>query len=198
LSRARYRNQFHLKRVGLDKAFTDEGRRDLSKPFYPFGRNPEPGATFYFKQKAALRPGAKVQFYIEAPPVVLATPTPLAHTVCWEYFDGQTWKCLLRSSEPFGPALLNATGIIELEIPKTMGKITVHDDDALWMRVRLVSGGFGFELSPQFGGAIFPVITPPVLTNFRMGYTWHSATEAPEHILTYNDFQYEDHIDHTL
>lgn len=189
-----------LKGVPLDKAFADEGRRDLSKPFYPFGRQPEPGATFYFKQKAALRPGAKAQIYVETTleSINLALlPPPLAHTVCWEYFDGRMWKCLLRSSESFGPALLNMSGIIELVLPADMEKISVQDDNDWWMRVRLVSGEFGFEPSTQFGGAIFPRITPPVVVDCRIGYTWHSATEAPEQILTFNDFQYEDHIDHT-
>ena len=93
---------------------------------------------------------------------------------------------------------LNTTEIIELTVPPDMALTTVNDQEGLWMRARLVSGGFGFkarvpsdrQCTNEF---TFVISQPPSLAAFRLGYTWRYGPFHPEQLRTYNDFQYEDH-----
>ena len=53
--------------VGLDpdQAFADAVKLDVTKPFYPFGQQPQPGSAFYFSQKEVFsKPAAQVQIYV--------------------------------------------------------------------------------------------------------------------------------------
>lgn len=116
--------------VGLDpdNAFADATKLDVTKPFYPFGQQPQPGSTFYFNQEEVFnKPGALVQVYvartasaldnIELPktPGQIFSPTgsslgnasaplpdksvdPLPHLVNWEYYNGRKWVTFLQSS----------------------------------------------------------------------------------------------------
>jgi hypothetical protein len=72
-----------------DKAFADGTSLDLSKPFFPFGQQPEPGSTFYFKHAELFgKPGAEVRIYISrtqsaqdelkvTTPATTTTPVPV-------------------------------------------------------------------------------------------------------------------------
>jgi uncharacterized phage protein gp47/JayE len=94
---------------------------------------------------------------------------------------------------------LNTTEIIELTVPPDMVRTKVNDQDGLWMRARLVSGGFGFSATvpTNAGGSsnsfTFVISQPPALAAFRIGYSWRHGPFHPEQVRTYNDFQYEDH-----
>ncbi len=84
-----------------------------------------------------------------------------------------------------------------------MEPTTVANVEARWMRVRLVSGGFGFrqqvtwhdEKANQNNTLTYVVSRPPALSVFKLGYSWTFGPFAPEHVLTYNDFQYQDRTD---
>lgn len=191
-----------LSGMPFDKAFADATALEVSKSFYPFGQQPQPGSTFYFSQEEVFsKPGAQVQIYVartSSPQdqVTPQSPDTIPHTVSWEYWNGQQWKVFDKLSNITSPpADLNASGIVELTVPTDMTKTKVNGEDGLWMRVRLVSGGYGFKQVVNFNQNTFTHIIhqPPVLTDFSIGYTWSSDTLPPERVVTYNDFQYEDH-----
>src|SRR5262249_22226580 len=56
---------FNVDGLDPDKAFADGSAVDLTKPFFPFGQQPQPGSIFYFNsQEVFTKPGAKVQIYV--------------------------------------------------------------------------------------------------------------------------------------
>jgi len=205
----------------LDRAFNDDTALDTSRPFYPFGRQPLPGATFYFSREAIFsKPGAEVQMRVtrtsspqdviisqgsntdnNSPQDTLVLESPdsdtyLSHVVAWEYWDGRKWVTLPESTTSSNPIFkFDDAGVIEFKIPENIKRTTVNSEDKFWLRVRLVSGGFGVKRTITFdtNTVTFIIPQPPLLGDIRLGYTWESEASSPERALTYNDFQYEDH-----
>jgi uncharacterized phage protein gp47/JayE len=160
---------FNVAGLDADNAFADAAKLDVTKPFYPFGQQPQPGSTFYFNQEEVFsKPGALVQIYvartasaqdtIEPPKSASVGSNPnsltisnqpaqdkLEHLIDWEYYNGRKWVTFLQSSSTNEPvADLDTTEVVEFTIPPDMVKTTVNDQEGLWMRARLVSGSFGF------------------------------------------------------
>jgi hypothetical protein len=212
-----------------DKAFTDGNEIDLSKPFYPFGLQPQPGVAFYFAaEEVFTKPGASMSVFVKRTatpqdqfdvttntqviasndPNAAATTTkgtPLLHTLSWEYWNGREWFALPFSNDSQdaqsagSPDDFSGTGIISFTIPPDMARTKVNDQEALWMRVRLLSGGFGFTQKVTWNDAnnnpnefTYVIAQPPAVSDFRLGYAWQYGPFHPEYVLTYNDFQYED------
>lgn len=207
---------FNVDGLDPDKAFADGTKLDVTKPFYPFGQQPQPGSVFYFTQEEVFtKPGANLQIYVaktfapqDAVDISPAGANPvkelLPHLIAWEYWNGRKWITQFYSSfdpthpdEP-NPKDLTKTEIIEFSVPNDIEKTTVNEEEALWMRARLVSGGFGFKATvPTNAGGqenqfTFVIIQPPSLAAFRIGYSWRYGPFHPERALTFNDFQYED------
>src|SRR5262249_48578480 len=86
--------------------------------------------------------------------------------------------------------------LVELTIPTDMVRTQVNNEDGLWMRARLVSGGFGvtrqIQLTGSTGNFSFTIIQPPALSDLLFAYQWTNGPYEAEHVLAYNDFQYED------
>jgi hypothetical protein len=245
------------KGLPLDKAFADRQTLDLSKTFYPFGPQPQPGTAFYLSlEEAMTKPGAVVtlefrrtispqhqaieNLQIDPPPpsstppttstpppgTVTRTRTPLQAGLVWEYWDGRQWSplvvtypdgskpvtqgnwlCLFlpdyQQSHPQPPDPVRVT----FSVPADAAATKVNDVEARWLRVRLVSGGFGVVYSVSVtppavtlpGGGSPPAVQtasvmtdPPALDDVRAGYVWQYGPYVPERVLTYNDFSYED------
>lgn len=211
-----------VKGILPDAGFSDATALDLTKPFTPFGVQPQPGAALYFSSEEIFtKPGAALQIYVqraqtpqdqlgrpeplgvEEPPVAGhesfvddTPPTRIDHTVSWDYWNGRSWVSLKFRTSADGPSAecLTATGIVDLSVPDDMEPTEVNGEAALWMRVRLVSGAFGFIQNVSSDGSTFsfPVLQPPALSRFLAGYTWQHGPFHPEHVLTHNDFQYRD------
>lgn len=203
---------FNVNGLDPDKAFSDGTKLDVTKPFYPFGQQPQPGSVFYFNSEEVFsKPGAKVQIYVartSSPQDKIqisgdanSPEKPLDHLIDWEYWNGEKWVILFQSSATKKPAAdLDTTEIIEFKVPADMEPTKVNEQDGLWMRARLVRGGFGFTQEVTWKDADGPtnrftyvISKPPSVAAFRIGYTWTYGRFHPEHVITHNDFQYEDH-----
>lgn len=143
-------------------------------------------------------------------PVILLEQAPvpqtparrkLEHTLIWEYWNGRQWTPIAVESNLTGSELdLDVTEVVDLTVPIDILPIKVNDDEARWVRVRIDSGSYGFAeevtwLSPPNNTPnrfVHLISTPPVLSQFRIGYTWQYGPFHPEQVLTYNDFRYED------
>ncbi|MDQ2976073.1 MAG: putative baseplate assembly protein [Acidobacteriota bacterium] len=196
---------FNVSGIEPEQAFADGTKLDLTKPFYPFGQQPQPGSVFYFSSEEIFsKPGAKMQIY------VARTVTPLDsfdipsgqkrhdldHLIGWEYWNGTRWSSLMHSTS-FPDAKAE---IIDFpEVPRDMVKTKVNEQEGYWMRARLISGGYGFSAEVPTNTGTPPntfklaITQPPSLAAFRIGYTWSTPPEHAEQVLTFNDFQYEDH-----
>ncbi len=197
---------FRLSMTALDKAIADGAPVDLTKPFAPFGAQPLPGAAFYFSHDDAFsKPGALVRLYIE--PAAMPdsgisgeSDTPIPRVISWEYWNGRAWTSLLTSlltedsDADDDPAGLRARGMIDLVVPDDMTATSVNDEERLWMRVRLGSGGFGVKRSLTIDGTSieFFVPQPPTLADLRLGYAWQDGPYPPDRVFAYNDFGYTD------
>jgi hypothetical protein len=202
-----------------DKAVVDGAEADLSKPFYPFGMQPQPGSVFYFSSDDTFtKPGADLRVHFirtRTPQDELqvtdqssaSVTTPLSHVVVWEYWNGREWVPLpgFASTGDFDldtslGSEQSVLGAVVVTVPPDMEPVSVAGVEARWMRVRLVSGGFGFKQtvtwtdseSDEQNTLTYVVSRPPALSEFKLGYSWTFGPFAPERVLTYNDFQYRD------
>ena len=181
-------------RLPLEKAFADGTSLDVSKPFYPMGLDPKPGATFYFSHEESFnKPGAKLQFYIlrcSSPQdqIELASTDKIDHEISLEYWNGSAWRPIPDCAIDF-----DVTRIVEAIVPEDIARTTVNGQDGWWMRLQLRSGGFGYLQKIDVNTTVITnvIATPPLLADFRIGYTWEKKDSVPEEIVTRNDFHYE-------
>jgi hypothetical protein len=143
---------------------------------------------------------------IEGPAIVVA-PTAIDHELSWEYWNGRGWFplnnwFLLDGSPADGPSDFTGLRTYFLELPLDFERTKVNDQEGFWMRARLVSGGYGFTKVVKWddaGGShnefTYFIPQPPAVSDFRLGYTWQHGPFNPEHVFTYNDFQFEDHTE---
>lgn len=200
-----------------DKALFGGKTVDVTKTFYPLGQNPIPGSAFYFKQAEIFsKPGARVTLYVSCtiplPPGSTSLPAlnfMVAHLLNWEYWNGDEWITLLQSTDPriadptsTDPSSkdFTITESIEFTVPNDMRSIKVNNEDGLWIRVRVVIGGYGLNQTVTIPTTPATVVNyvlpqPPTVATFRFGYSWVQGPEPLEKVLTYNDFQYEDRTD---
>jgi uncharacterized phage protein gp47/JayE len=191
---------FTVDMPALENAFSDGIPIDLTRPFFPFGLQPQPGSVFYFSHEEAFsKPGASLRMYVQPSTtpegeLSVGKPRPTAHLVSWEYWNGRAWISLRTAGDTAEPADFRARGTIDLTVPFDMAPTTVNDQEALWMRVRLVSGGYGFTQSIQVDkfSLEFFVPQPPSLGDLRLGYAWQDGPFPPERVVAFNDFRYTD------
>jgi len=172
---------------------------DTTKSFYPLGQAPTPGSAFYFKQAEIFsKPGARVALYISPSSLPPITPTPtsmISHLLNWEYWNGDEWIVLLQSNN--SSLDFTTAETIEFNVPNDMRTVKVNNEDGLWIRVRLVSGGYGANQKITIPGGNpsevdYVLPQPPVVAAFRLGYAWVKGPAPLETVFTYNDFQYGD------
>jgi uncharacterized phage protein gp47/JayE len=190
-----------------DKALCDGKTLDVTKTFFPLSQLPVPGTAFYFKQDEIFsKPSAHVQIFADGiPPAVPDSTSPfLPHLVYWEYWNGFEWTLLIPAIEPdltenTNPSHDFRSGeLIEFVVPNDMRPTAVSSETGFWVRARVVTGAYGYLQTVDIAGGTpssvtFNVPQAPAVMSFRMGYTWSQGPVALEQVLTYNDFQYEDH-----
>ncbi|MEJ2748036.1 MAG: hypothetical protein P8183_09025, partial [Anaerolineae bacterium] len=202
---------FKVNGLPPDKAMVEDSLVDVSKPFYPLGLQPQPGSAFYFNHEAIFaKPGAKVQLYLQLANTPqnsfsvesdnpAASPTYLAHTVVWEYWNGRQWNLLdsfSNDGSDNNPRDFTGSGVMEFTVPLDMAATTVNDEEAVWLRVRLTSGGYGQRQEVTWNDPTnkfsYVMPRPPALAMIVLGYTWQYGPFKPDHVLAYNDFQHQD------
>jgi len=215
----------HVESIQPDSAFADAQALDLGGTFYPFGQQPQTGSAFYFSSEEAFsKPGARVTLYIVAArtpqdqfnvsvdatvPVVSGNggggSTDSAtndddETLLFEYWDGRRWS-LLSTQEPLGGEQNNGNmTVFEFVVPENLNLATVNDIEALWIRVRLVSGAFGKTHDVTWQDSqgntnrfTYFIPQPPAVADFRMAYVWEYGPYHAEQVRSYNNFEYSDH-----
>lgn len=195
--------------VGLqpELSFSNAEKLDTSKAFYPFGQTPLPGHAFYISSEEVFsKPGAQVSvFWIEGvtPAVDLTGKTAFEEPeYAWEFWNGRRWQEVIAAeTAPLVTGITSDEGKwFSFQVPEFATKTIVNEEEALWLRVRLVSGGWGFTATVNWntsGSNTFTYVmhTPAPFIDFRLGYVWQDGPYAPEKVFTYNDFQYQDHTE---
>lgn len=204
-----------------EHGIADGSPADLSAPFYPFGLQPQPGSVFYFSSAEVFtKPGADLRIcYIRTPTPQDQTTadreTPLPHRVAWEYWNGREWALVpgpatSPTSYPadLDPPSASPSGTVHLVVPGDMEPATVAGVEARWMRVRLVSGGFGVTRkvtwkesaaeNAETNSLTYVVSRPPALSSFKLGYSWTFGPFFPESVMAYNDFVHTDRTEEAI
>lgn len=198
----------------LDKVYNDGTKLDTSKPFLPFGAQPQPGTVFYFSSAETFsKPNAQFRLYlpktsapsdqlkaVNASGAVDASIKPLDVIVAWEYWNGREWAGLSATGTETVRGDFTVSEILDFRVPLDMAPVAVNKNTDLWMRARLVSGGYGFTQAMSFNGNHFNILVtqPPMLAAAAVSYGWQYGPFHPETVLTYNDFQYQDHTSESI
>lgn len=196
--------------VKPDQAFADGTSLDLSKAFYPLGQAPQPGSAFYFSSEEVFsKPRAVVRLALPVIVGPLGDPNDIqaSPTIVWEFWNGAVWKAL-----PVGT--LKNDGTIDLNTVPTLRQSSLvgfvvpdpeipqsklNGKDGRWVRARVTAGNYLKKRTVALPAGSNPTSLdifenhPPLLSDIRLAYVYRSPRTFPEHVLTYNDFAYQDH-----
>lgn len=202
-----------------EQAAAEQQPVDLSKDFFPFGERPRFNATLYLaSERAFARPGATVTITVSltnpglTPEDTKRTPLPARQNnvaLAWEYWDqaAGAWLDLKPADKTDAFTKENTVTFV---VPAGAGPVEVNGERRAWIRVRLARGDYGGEAryEPLLKADGTPEIDertrlpiykltpadfrPPSIKQLRLAYTYSSAFEPLDHVLTVNDFAVED------
>ncbi len=186
---------------------------DLSKDFFPFGRQPRLLDAFYFASKEAFsKKGTEILITFDG--TIEGDPNyPINDPVLsWEYWNGSSWRSLglkdvLAEDHciKFDPATFK--GCVKFNCPDDLQEIEVGGERNFWIRVRLIDGDHGRELfvknSDHETWIVSPKFRPPKVAvssaaGVEISYRLASEDDGGEDLqccLTYNNLEYRDVTD---
>ncbi len=190
--------------VTLDSAYGNGQSLDLTKPFSPFGLNPQLGSDFVFACEEVLsKPGAKVRLAIVLNDKLDLTGAPTPE-VDWEYYDGRYWNELpdkegLANTPPnFTQSVVVGFTVPQAGIPTT----TFRGQSGRWARAVIRKGAFvkittipvkAKDSTKPDQLITFQQPSPPMVQGARIAYVYGPPRDFPQQCFTYNDFDYVDH-----
>lgn len=140
-------------------AYFNTSPLDTSKDFFPFGERPKFNDTLYIASRQAFgSPGASIKLSVTLSNERSAPIHPV--TLSWEYWDGSTWGVIGTADQDGTPSpvatfafsdttnAFTGSGVVQFHCPP-MAPTTVHGVENHWIRVRIVSGGYGQEAGYQ-------------------------------------------------
>lgn len=114
--------------TNIEKAFCNDTEIDLSKPYYPFGKQPELNDTFYFSSRFFSCAGevCEIDMWLlgDLNPIWISDKSTLPYikeqveeqkaeseevTLGWEYFNGQEWVVFGKSTKTGSFFISNST-----------------------------------------------------------------------------------------
>ena len=212
----RIRVQFKKKNLLPEAAFADGTSLDVSKDYYPFGRQPATFNTFYLASAEVFqRAGARVHLDISLEPsgTPKASPAGGSFKLQWEYYGNGGWQKLGIEPDADGTAPYEfslADQRITFNCPPDWQETLVNGVKNRWLRVRITGGSFSDLKNVKIGqetinnvtsDVTLPVVSntvAPVVSVLMLSYTYLTDPETLDHCLTRNDFQFEDHTDDAL
>jgi len=178
---------------------------DLANGVYPFGQTPQLNDAFYVRSDSVFaRTGARVTLTFDLAPV--STPYPV--TLYWQFWNGSAWQSFNATPADVSQYRFadttsnlqgnNATGptAISFECPK-MSTTQVAGNEGLWIRVQIVSGGYGAQGGFTVEGVGAAIDAVPMLTaeqkksvtaylndveGVNFSYRFNDSTYAPPYI----------------
>jgi hypothetical protein len=166
---------------------------DLSKEFFPFGRQPRLFDSFYIASEEAFsKKGARITITFGD----TADHDDNGPDLSWEYWDGSSWRSLEVNRDAFYPKVFK--GLVEFDCPADLQETEVAGEMSRWIRVRLVGGDYGreeFYKTTEETWVVTPNFHPPSITGIEILYRFGGDEESGEDLqlcLTYNNLEYRD------
>lgn len=171
-------------------------------PFYPFGKRPLTGNTFYIScSEFFSKPNIAISIHFEFSPLGFSPPEtadPDGVELYWEYWDGEMWnifKNLVDNTEKF-----TIDGDVVFTNPNNTTPISVNGKENYWIRVRIVSGDYGREEYIKVTGDVYQIdysnILPPLITRLTLStaYTLEPEFFPFQHYLVTNNLESIDRL----
>jgi hypothetical protein len=204
--------------IPAEFAFADGLALDMSKSFYPFGQQPQPGTAFYLSNEEVFsKPGAAVTLYGRpadtAQSETADDTTPVTPLLVAEYWNGRSWQTLNNLlGSPLGlfrNDQLSKGLPYSFEVPQHMPKREVNGEEGRWIRIRVTSRSWLRKRQVSYKGPdpanptgpektfllSLTETVAPAMADLRAGYTYHSTQAPVQHVVTYNDFRWENHTE---
>jgi Baseplate J-like protein len=190
---------------------------DLTKDFLPFMGQPKYNDAFFIASKEIFsKPGSKVQvqFALSQNPKLAKPEASEDLVLSWEYWDGQQWRTVgcsnhEKKEEPDGEyAFLDQTGaltdkgVVSFTTPQNWQSCAVNNQENYWLRVRIHTGDFGVggqyvqSENKAWVWEFDRPFRPPTLSRLTLSY--QMPPMPCEHLITYNDFKYQEHTARNL
>ena len=188
-----------------DRALADQVEVDMTKTFYPFGQQPQPGTAFYLKSEALFTKGganvacfgAKAMTPRERQAGNNPVQTKQPDELIAEYWDGKSWQDLGVESHDL--IRFFEGDFFSFAVPSDATPRKINDEEGYWMRIRVVEGSWHRQRTIEYetptGDKETMTITeivPPALKRMIFGYTYSSPLQPPEACYLYNDFRWQD------
>ena len=186
---------------------------DQGKSFHPFGEEPKFDCALYLGHKELFSaPEARIRLEAQlVEPSVVPTPEGSPDLALnFEYWNGRKWAELGRTS-PMGVSgvqgqfnfldssgAFTRSGAISFDRPTDLVEAEVGGQKNFWIRARINAGNYGAPGSYELIGQnwVFKEdrpLRPPCLKSLVFKYVREPKPIA--HCMSFNDFQYRDHID---
>lgn len=183
---------------------------DMSKSFYPFHKEPGVESMFYIGNDDLMgHENARIRLDFElADSVAVSGLNPSSDLqVAWEYYDGRQWQRIaLTNPKGIEESLkgldfddstycFTRNGTVSFTVPENMSKTEVADQEAFFVRARIIRGDYGVPGMYMLDGDKWTwfderPLRPPQMKSLRLKY--EEASQTPPIVLTYNDFRYDD------
>jgi hypothetical protein len=189
----------------LDAAFTNGQAADFTRDVLVFGERPRAGDVFYLASDDAFAiAGAAVTLAVGLtipPQGVNASPDLRLQ---WEAWDGRAATLLGTSTPsstgaaPFSDTTkaFTASGAVTLQLGAAIPRSTIRGVTSRWVRVRIVAGNYGTDLTASVGAGNAVTITPasfrpPAVASMSLSWTGRIPA-APARLLRRTALTYED------
>jgi len=177
--------------ITLDHGFYNFIPLDLSTEFHPFGEQPALFDTFYLASREAFskkHANIEIDFKVEG-----EAEAKEKVTLSWEYWDGTVWRSLDGIDKTID---FTSDRKIVFECPEDLEETEINGEKNYWIRVRLVNGNYGqykfVEDSKDKFWTRTPDFNPPIISSFRIKYSFKRITEGidVQHYLVRNNREF--------
>lgn len=199
-----YTNEFAVGEVPRSPVSEDRRfKRIKNSNFFPFGRVPRVGSSFYFVSPVKNERGDEISANFE---LAIVPPVQLV----WEYFGLGGWIRIILSDSfgafnpdtpqsNFRPATFTFSGLVRFNRPTDFIPVAVNGETNFWIRIRFIGGSYGRsnELVPvdaadlRKGYQQLPdtlSINRPIIQKLTFSY----ESERIPTVVTQNSFLYTD------
>ncbi|MEW6572472.1 MAG: putative baseplate assembly protein [Bacillota bacterium] len=185
---------------GPDMVFANDVPVDLNAGFYPFGKTPRLNDTFYLaSQECFTKKGETVNIEFELAAGNDFLPAEDL-TLSWEYWDGKGWQAVkaLKGYVKKGTETgerefqFQANGGVYFKCPQDFEPVEVNGQQNYWLRVRILSGGYGLEEVREIEKKIFRSLTevrPPLVKTVKLKLK-DPHRHYLQHACTFNELEY--------
>jgi hypothetical protein len=166
---------------------------DVSKDLQPFGERPRFNDAFFIGSDAAFATAGaalSLTFTTSAayPPAGGAANSP---QLAWEVWDGKRATKLTLTQDTTQNFTSQHGGVVTFTLGAAVPRAVVAGVTSRWIRVRLVSGDYGHDVSIVGGVVQRATFAPPSFASVALGWTG-SVTTAALTVLRRTDATYED------